>query len=108
MAPPAIWLGHFAGTYGTVVMACGRWEPPASQLAPAVVLAGTAAAFVGLAGCQLASARRVNPSPPVPLDDDTPASRSEFLATTHLLLVVTSALGIGFVAFGTAAVGVCR
>jgi hypothetical protein len=90
-------------------MACGRWASPAGPYAPAAVLAVTAAALVGLSACLAAGVRRRRGAGPAPrLGDDTPASRAQFLETTNLLLVLLSALGVGFVAFGAVVVGVCR
>ncbi len=107
-APALVWLAHFVASYATAATTCGRW---ASGGGPATgwIVAYTAAALLGLAGC-LPIGVRAGPvlEPARALDDDHPASREAFVATTNALLVLAG--GLGVVAVGAAAVLVptCR
>jgi hypothetical protein len=107
-AAPAIWLAHFGTTYAIAVAACGRWQPLPPARARALVIAATAAALIGLAACLGRAASwpgRIGAPVPPP---DAAADSGRFLARTNVLLVVLSAISVGFVAFGTVTVGVCR
>jgi hypothetical protein len=107
-AAPAIWLAHLGMTYAIAVAACGRWQALPPPRARALVIAATAAALIGLAACLGPAARwpgRIRgPVPPA----GAAADSVRFLARTNVLLVALSAISVGFVAFGTVTVGVCR
>jgi hypothetical protein len=106
-APPLVWAVHFAASYATVTLACGRWSsaPPAGPLIATV----TVGALAALAGCLRLGARgRPVLEPARALDDDTPADRAAFVATTNALLVLASGLAVLFVAAAVLLVPQCR
>jgi hypothetical protein len=109
-APPLVWLAHFTLCYGTVVAACGRWTsgPPAGAV-PALVSLWTVAALAALGGCLVVgTGGRAVLEPARALDDDTPASRAAFVATTNALLVLAGGLAVLFVAAAIWLVPRCR
>lgn len=99
-APPLVWLAHFTLCYATVVAGCGRWTtgPSVGAVAPLVSL-WTVGALAALAACvAIGTGGRAVLEPAWALDDDTPASRAAFVATTNALLVLASSLAVVFVA----------
>lgn len=109
-APPLVWLTHFSLCYATVVAACGRWtgEPSIGAVPPLVAL-WTVGALAAL-GASLAIGAGGRPvlEPARALDDDSPAGRAAFLATTNALLVLASGLAVVFVAAAVWMVPQCR
>ena len=67
----------------------------------------TVVALAGLAACIGVGGQPVL-APARALDDDTPASRAAFVATTNALLVLASALAVLFVAVAVWLVPRCR
>jgi hypothetical protein len=108
-APPLVWLAHFAGCYATVVAACGRWTSgPSAGAVPPLVSLWTVAALAALGACLAVGTGRTVLEPAHALDDDTPASRAAFVATTNALLVLASGLAVVFVAAAVWLVPRCR
>ena len=107
-APPLVWALHFTASYATVAMACGRWAASPSAAAPVIAIV-TLAALAALAACLTFGARgRAVLEPARALDDDTPADRAAFVATTNALLVLASGLAVLFVAAAVVLVPRCR
>jgi hypothetical protein len=109
-APPLVWLAHFAGCYATVVAACGRWTGgPSAGAVPPLVSLWTVAALAALGACLVVGTGGTAVLEPARArDDDTPASRAAFVATTNALLVLASALAVVFVAAAVWLVPRCR
>lgn len=109
-APPLVWLAHFTLCYGTVVAACGRWTAGLSIGAvPPLVSLWTVAALAALGAClALGAGGQPVLEPARALDDDSPAGRSAFVATTNALLVLAGVLAVLFVAAAVWLVPQCR
>ena len=109
-APPIVWAAHFGACYATAVAACGRWsDSEHAGAVPLLVAIWSAVALGALAVC-LATGSRGGAvlEPARALDDDTPASRAAFVATTNALLVMVSGLAVMFVAAAAWMVPQCR
>lgn len=106
--PPGIWLTHFVATYVTAAGVCGRWGAPETAGGALLILGYSATALVGLTICLVAGAAPPILEPANALDDDTPAGRRQFVATTNALLVLVSAIAVIFVAAATWMVPACR
>ena len=109
-APPLVWLTHFTLCYATVVAACGRWTtPPSIGAVPPLVSLWTVVALVALGTClAIGTGGRAVLEPARALDDDSPAVRAAFVATTNALLVLASGLAVVFVAAAVWLVPQCR
>jgi hypothetical protein len=109
-APPLVWLAHFTLCYATVVAACGRWTTgPSAGAVPPLVSLWTVGALAALGAClAVGTGGRAVLEPARALDDDTPASRAAFVATTNALLVLASSLAVAFVAAAVWMVPQCR
>lgn len=108
--PAGIWAVHFAAVYGTAVVACGRWATSPDATAPiAWAAAVTVLALAALGWCVAAggSARPVL-RPSAALDDDRPAGRATFIATTTALLVLVAAVAVVAVGTSVVLVPACR
>jgi hypothetical protein len=109
-APVVVWLGHFVASYATTAAACGRWAARFDGLsAPALVAAYTVVALLALSACLIAGARDWPVLEPArALDDDLPAVRGQFVATTNALLVLAGAIAVVFVGAATLMVPTCH
>ncbi len=104
---PGIWMVHFLACYVTAALACGRWSP--ADGAPLTAIAAyTGLAAAGIGWCVMTGLRaRRDAGPLTRLDDDTPESRVQFVATATVLLALLSLVGALFVAAATVIVPVC-
>ncbi len=106
---PALWLTHFVACYATAALGCGRWRPAPGEGGPQLAIAVyTVLALSGMAWCVVAGLRaRREAASVIRLDDDSPESRVQFVATATVLLALLSMLGALFVAAAIAIVPVC-
>jgi hypothetical protein len=108
-APPLVWALHCGASYAAVTVACGRWASASPAGAGPPVAAVTLVALAALAGCLMFGTRgRPVLEPARALDDDTPADRAAFVATTNALLVLASGVAVLFVAAAVRLVPQCR
>jgi heme/copper-type cytochrome/quinol oxidase subunit 3 len=105
VAPAALWLAHFGGSYALVAVGCPRVPPGVVYAGLAIATALTLGPLGALVGIGWRRYRRVAGEAP---DAGTAEARHRFVALATLLL---AALGAGAVAtdvVGIALVGGCR